>query len=60
MKASWVTSSTSVAVADETRQQPRELPLVLADQQLERLLVAALRTLDQLLIDLAIAHGSRP
>jgi hypothetical protein len=34
--------------------------LILADQQLERLLVAALRALDQLLIDFAIAHEPRP
>ena len=37
-----------------------ELALVLADQQLERLLVAALRSFDQLLVDLAVRHRRLP
>ena len=47
-------------VPDEARQQPRELALVFADQQLECMLFAALRALDQLLIDFAIAHQTLP
>ena len=47
-------------IPDEAGQQPGKLALVLAHQQLERMLVAALRALDQLLIEFAIAHQTRP
>ena len=43
-------------VADETREQPRQLALVLLHQQLERSLVAAL-PLYQLPVDLAVRHA---
>ena len=43
-------------IADEPRQQPPEFALVLGDQQVECLLVAALRTLDQLLVNVAVSH----
>src|SRR6185437_8009175 len=46
-------------VADEPREQPRQLALVLLHQQLERALVAALRPLNQLQADLAVRHESR-
>ena len=43
-------------IADQTRQQTIQLALVLGYQQAECLLVAALYALDELLIELTIAH----
>jgi hypothetical protein len=45
-------------IADEARQQPDELALILDNQQFECRLVTTLRTLDQLLVDFPIPHGS--
>jgi hypothetical protein len=59
MKASCATSSTS-RIADEPRQQPPELALVLGDEQAECLLVPALRALDQLLVNVAVRHRRLP
>src|SRR5262249_26360678 len=47
-------------IPDEPRQQPREFFLFLAARTSDRLLVAPLRALDQLLIAFAIAHEARP
>src|SRR6185312_12638879 len=45
-------------VADHAREQALQLALVLGDEQLESMLVSALRLLDQLLVDFAVAHAS--
>jgi len=47
-------------IADEPRQQPCQLALVLLDKQLESPLVATLRPRDQLPVDLAVAHEGSP
>src|SRR5258707_14667824 len=43
-------------IADEARQQPSQLTLILLHQQAKCLLVAALRPLDQLPVDFAVRH----
>src|SRR5215813_12146453 len=43
-------------VTHQPCQQPSQLALVLQDQQLKSVLVASLRTLDQLLIYFAVSH----
>src|SRR5450759_527172 len=44
-------------IADEARQQTPEFALIFADQQFECMLVALLRTLDQLLVNIALTHA---
>ena len=58
MKASCATSSISDGIADHARKQPLELALVFDHQHLEGLLVPALRSLDQLLVDFPVAHSA--
>jgi hypothetical protein len=43
-------------IAYQPRKQPRQLALILNDQELECAPVASLRSLDELLIDFAITH----
>jgi hypothetical protein len=44
-------------ISDQSRQKTGELALIFRDEQAKSLLVAALDTLDQLLVNFAIAHG---